>query len=352
MEDDMAKYNFSCDYLEGAHPKIMQRMAEINTVQEPGYGTDSVSESAREKIRSAVGIPDAEVYFLVGGTQTNAVVIDGILRRYEGVLAASTGHIAVHEAGAIEYCGHKVLPVPGAEDKIMAEQLDACLRAFFADDNRDHMVQPGMVYISQPTEFGSLYSAAELAALHQVCLRYQLPLYVDGARLAYALAAPENDVTLPMLAANCEAFYIGGTKCGAWIGEAVVFPKRGLVPHFFTLIKEHGALLAKGRLIGLQFDTLFTDNLYLEAGQNAIREARKIRRVLRECGYRFYAENPTNQILLVLPDAQYRAISREVELGFWEKADASHTVARIATSWATTGEKTEYLCGVLRKYAE
>ena len=348
----MARYNFSCDYLEGAHPKIVQRMAEENALQEPGYGTDSVSESAREKIRGAVGIPDAEVYFLVGGTQANTVVIDGFLRRYEGVVAAGTGHIAVHEAGAIEYCGHKVLTIPGCRDKMSAEQLEEFMAAFLADESRDHMVQPGMVYISFPTEFGSLYSAGELAALHEACLRHHLPLYVDGARLAYALAAPENDITLPVLAANCEAFYIGGTKCGAWLGEAVVFPKRGTIPHFFTLVKEHGALLAKGRLAGIQFDTLFTDNLYEEIGKNAIRAAQEIRKVLRACGYRFFSENPTNQIFIILPDEQYRAISGEAVLGFWEKADETHTVARIATSWATTAEQTEDLCRVLKEHAE
>lgn len=344
----MPKLNFTCDYSEGAHPKIVSRMAAENMHQFPGYGTDEICESAREKIRTACGTPDADVFFLVGGTQTNSVIIDGFLRPCEGVIAVSSGHIAIHEAGAIEFGGHKVLPVPGEEDKLSAPALESYLDDFGEDENHDHMVQPGMVYISQPTEYGSLYSREELESLHEVCLRHHLPLYVDGARLAYALAADGNDVTLPVLAENCEAFYIGGTKCGAWIGEAVVFPKRNTIPHFFTLMKTHGALLAKGFLLGIQFDTLFTDNLYGKIGSSAIQAAKEIRTCLRECGYTQCFENPTNQIFANLEDSQYERISADVELGFWEKSDADHTIARIATSWATTRQNVQQLCEILR----
>lgn len=241
------RLSFSCDYLEGAHPAILQRLCETNFAQTAGYGTDEYCESAREKIRAACGAPNAEIHFLVGGTQTNATVIDALLRSYEGVIAADTGHISVHEAGAIEFGGHKVLTLPQENGKITASQIRALLDQYEDDANRDHTVMPGMVYLSQPTEYGTLYSKKELAAISALCREKRLPLYIDGARLAYALACPENDVTLRDLAALCDIFYIGGTKCGALLGEAVVIPQPGLIPHFFTIIKQHGALLAKGR---------------------------------------------------------------------------------------------------------
>ena len=267
------RLSFSCDYLEGAHPAILQRLCETNFAQTAGYGTDEYCESAREKIRAACGAPNAEIHFLVGGTQTNATVIDALLRSYEGVIAADTGHISVHEAGAIEFGGHKVLTLPQENGKITASQIRALLDRYEDDANRDHTVMPGMVYLSQPTEYGTLYSKKELAAISALCREKRLPLYIDGARLAYALACPENDVTLRDLAALCDIFYIGGTKCGALLGEAVVIPQPGLIPHFFTIIKQHGALLAKGRLLGIQFDTLFTDGLYERIGADAVRYA-------------------------------------------------------------------------------
>lgn len=346
----MSRISFACDYLEGAMPEILKRMEETDFEQVPGYGFDPVSLSAKEKIRKACETPEADIYFLIGGTQANAVVIDGFLHRYEGVVSAGTGHVAVHEAGAIEYCGHKVLTVPGAFDKLTAEELEDYMENFLHDENRDHMVQPGIVYISQPTEYGSLYHADELEKLHETCQKYHLPLYVDGARLASGLAARDNDVSLPYLAHHCEAFYIGGTKCGAYIGEAVVFPKHDTIPHFFTLIKEHGALLAKGRLTGIQFDTLFTDDLYFKGGRHAVEQADRIRAVLKECGYQFDIINTTNQIFIVLDNEKYKKISEEVELSFWEKKDADHTVVRIATSWATRPENTDKLCEILRRY--
>ena len=334
---------FSCDYMEGAHPEILRRLLETNLMKSPGYGTDAFSESAREKIRAACRAPEADVYLLVGGTQTNATLIDALLRSYQGVVAAETGHISTHEAGAIEAGGHKVLTLPQHEGKLRAEDLLRLVTAFQQDANNEHMVMPGMVYISQPTEYGTLYSLAELTEISGICRRFGLPLYVDGARLAYALACPENDVTLPDLASLCDVFYIGGTKCGALFGEAVVIPRHGFIPHLFTMIKQHGALLAKGRIAGVQFETLFTDGLYERIGQNAIRTAERIRAALKEKGYRLAIGAPTNQIFVVFENAQAEALSEKVEMAFWERPDDAHTVMRIATSWATTDEDVDAL---------
>ena len=339
---------FASDYMEGAHPAIMERLMETNIQSTPGYGTDEYSENARELIRKACGCPDALVYFLIGGTQTNATVIDSVLHRYEGVLAADTGHVAVHEAGAIEFTGHKVLTIQGTAGKISAADVKKYVDDYYADDSYEHMVKPGMVYISQPTEYGTMYSLEELTALSEVCHSAEIPLYVDGARLAYALACPSNDVTLKDLARLADVFYIGGTKCGCLFGEAVVVPDPELIPHFFSLIKQHGALLAKGRLSGIQFETLFKDGLYEKLGEPAIKAAEKIRAVLKDNGYKFYLENPTNQILIVLENKRVEELKKDVELGFWEKYDDSHTVMRIATSWATTDEKTEKLIELLK----
>lgn len=341
------RISFASDYLEGAHPAILQKLMETNMLQTAGYGFDEFSEAARAKIREACEAPAADIFFLIGGTQTNATVIDAILHSYEGVVAADTGHVSVHEAGAIEFGGHKVLPIAHENGKLTASAIDAYVRAFYADGNHDHMVAPGMVYLSQPTEYGTLYSLAELTAISNVCHEHHLPLYLDGARLAYALACGANDVTLPDIAKLCDAFYIGGTKCGALFGEAVVFPQHDFIPHFFTITKQHGALLAKGRIAGIQFDTLFTDRLYWKIGQNAIDAADKIRSVLREKGYPFALENPTNQIFIVLTKEKCEELAKEVELGFWENIDAEHTVMRIATSWATTEEHVNRLLKLL-----
>lgn len=343
----MSKLNFACDYLEGAHPAILRRLLETNLVKTDGYGEDEYSESAREKIRVACEAPQAEIHFLVGGTQANATVIDGLLRRWQGVLAAETGHIATHEAGAVEAGGHKVLTLPQHNGKLMASDVKAALDSWKNDDNRDHMVMPGMVYISQPTESGTLYSLAELEVLSAVCREAGVFLYADGARLAYALVCPENDVTLPDLARLCDAFYIGGTKCGALFGEAVVFPKPGIAPHFFTLVKQHGALLAKGRIAGLQFETLFTDDLYGQIGQTAIAAASRIRATLWDKGYTLVMENPTNQIFVLLDKEQYTRLTSRAILSFWEQPDPEHTVMRIATSWATTDDDVDALIACL-----
>ena len=346
-EETRMKLNFSSDYLEGAHPAILQRLTETNFQKTAGYGSDVYSEAARDKIRTACEAPEAEIYFLVGGTQANATVIDAMLSPWQGVVAAETGHIAVHEAGAIEAGRHKVITVPHRDGKLAAEGLETLAAAFWQDDNREHMVAPGLVYISQPTEYGTLYSLAELEALRAVCDRYDLRLYADGARLAYALACPGNDVTLPDLARLCDAFYIGGTKCGALFGEAVVFPRANTVPHFFTLVKQHGALMAKGRVAGLQFDTLFTGGLYEAIGRQAVAAAEQLRKALREKGYTLAFEAPTNQIFVLLSGEQLRKLSPRVEMAFWEKPDPEHTVMRLATSWATRPEDVEQLISCL-----
>ena len=345
----MGKISFASDYMEGAHEAILSRLGEINYEKMQGYGTDALSERAREKIRSACGCPDADVFFLVGGTQTNATVISALLRSYEGVAAAASGHISTHEAGAIELGGHKVLTLPEHEGKITAADLRELLVRFETDETRDHLVRPGMVYVSHPTESGTLYTRSELGKISGVCREYGLPLYLDGARLAYALACRSSDVSLEELARLCDVFYIGGTKCGALFGEAVVIPKGGLIPHFFTIMKQHGALLAKGWLLGLQFDVLFTDGLYLKIGQAAVAAASRIRSALREYGYRLYWETPANQVFVILENAQMERLAESVEFSFWEKYDETHTVVRLATSWATTEEDTEKLIGVLKE---
>ena len=340
--------SFQNDYQEGAHEKILKRLMETNLEPQSGYGSDSYTESAKEKIRKVCECPQADVWFLTGGTQTNQNVIDAMLQPYEGVVAASTGHVSVHEAGAIEFTGHKVLTIPQHEGKIYAEELESYLRGFWEDTDHEHMVFPGMVYISQPTEYGTLYSLEELTALSETCRKYHLPLYADGARLAYALASPENDVTLKDLAKLCDVFYIGGTKCGALFGEAVVIPDPALIPHFFTIIKQHGALFAKGRILGIQFDTLFTDDLYLHIGESALDCAAAIKSALKENGYQFFLETPTNQIFIILEDEVLHRLEEQAEFSFWEKYDDSHTVIRIATSWATTKEHTDALIELLK----
>ena len=317
------RLSFSCDYLEGAHPAILQRLCETNFAQTAGYGTDEYCESAREKIRAACGAPNAEIHFLVGGTQTNATVIDALLRSYEGVIAADTGHISVHEAGAIEFGGHKVLTLPQENGKITASQIRALLDQYEDDANRDHTVMPGMVYLSQPTEYGTLYSKKELAAISALCREKRLPLYIDGARLAYALACPENDVTLRDLAALCDIFYIGGTKCGA--------------------------LLAKGRLLGIQFDTLFTDGLYERIGADAVRYADAIRRAMAENGYLPCFPSPTNQSFCIVSEQQRKELAERVDFSVWEQYDETHSIIRFATSWATREEDVNALCRILRE---
>ena len=338
---------FVNDYCEGAHPAILQKLLETNMEKLSGYGTDKYCDSAKEKIRKACGCPDADVFFLVGGTQTNATIIGSVLNRYEGVLAAQTGHVSCHEAGAIEYTGHKVLTLPAENGKIKAESITDYVETFYGDESHDHMVFPGMVYISHPTEYGTLYSKKELEELSIVCHEYDAPLYLDGARLGYGLVSEENDVTLADIASLCDAFYIGGTKVGALCGEAVIFPKNNAPKHFMTTVKQHGALLAKGRVLGVQFDTLFTDNLYFEISKNAIKTADTLKQALKEKGYTFYIDSPTNQIFLVLEDERLKELEQKVAISFWEKADDNHTIIRLATSWATKEEEIKALIEIL-----
>lgn len=338
---------FENDYSEGAHEAILQRICETNMEQLPGYGTDRYCELAKEKIRQACGKEDADIYFLVGGTQTNQTVISSVLNSYEGVIAAETGHVSLHEAGAIEYTGHKVIALPQENGKLSAETVEEYLRTFYMDDSHDHMVFPGMVYISHPTEYGTLYTKGELAELSALCSQYGIPLYLDGARLGYGLVAENTDVTLEDIAEFCDVFYIGGTKVGALCGEAVVFSKGDAPRHFLTMIKQRGALLAKGRLLGVQFDTLFTDDLYKKIAQNAADTAKKLKEVFVEKGYTFYLDSPTNQIFIVLKNKQMEQLKEQVVFSYWEKYDEEHTVVRFATSWATKMSDVEALAQLL-----
>ena len=338
---------FMSDYTEGAHPKILERLAETNLVSMPGYGDDPLCQSAREKIAAACGRDDLQICLLTGGTQTNLIVISTMLRRFEAVVAADTGHVSTHEAGAIEYTGHKVITLPGREGKLSAESLRRCLEGFYADGNHEHMPFPGMVYISYPTEYGTLYSKAELEALSEICRRYAIPLYLDGARLGYGLMSPAADLTLSDIAELCDVFYIGGTKVGALCGEALVFTRRNMPEHFLTLIKQQGALLAKGRLLGAQFDALFTDDLYWELSRHAVQMAMELKAALREKGYPLYLDSPTNQQFVLLTDEQMERLGRDVAFSFWEKPDADHTVVRLATSWATRPEDVQALKALL-----
>ena len=333
---------FNSDYLEGAHPSIMVRLAETNMVQTVGYGEDEYCEAAREKIKTACQAPEADVHFLVGGTQTNTTVIAAILRPWQGVISAVSGHINCHEAGAIESTGHKVITLPTTNGKITAQQVQDYVEWHRNDESTEHIVQPGMVYISHPTEGGTLYTKAELTALYDTCRRYGLPLFIDGARLGYGLMAEESDMTLPEIARLCDVFYIGGTKVGALCGEAVVFP-HGAPAHFMTMVKQQGALLAKGRLLGIQFDVLFTDDLYQTISKNAIETAAVLKKGLAEKGYSFFMDSPTNQVFIVLSNEQLAALEGKAKFGFWEKYDDTHTVVRIATSWATRMEEVEQL---------
>lgn len=332
--------SFENDYIQGAHPEVLKRLTETNLEPLSGYGTDPYCESAREKIRRECGCPEAEIHFLVGGTQTNAVVIDAMLKGYEGVVAADTGHVAVHEAGAVEYTGHKVLTIPHHSGKIDPGELKEYLEGFYQDANHEHMVFPGMVYLSHPTELGTLYSRKELEEISQICREYEIPLFLDGARLGYGLMSSDTDVTLQDVAQLCDVFYIGGTKVGALCGEAVVFPEKA-PRHFLTSVKQHGALLAKGRLLGIQFDTLFTDNLYFDISRHAIERAEELKRVLQEKGCTFAWESPTNQQFVILEDSTVRRLKEHVVFSFWEKADDTHTVVRFVTSWATRKEEIE-----------
>ena len=353
------KISFSSDYTRNAHPAILKRLTDMGLEQNVGYGTDPICDSAAEKIKKACECPGAEVFFLVGGTQTNQTIIDMLLESYEGVVAAGTGHIAAHEAGAIEFSGHKVLTLPNEGEetyterygsnigKISAKDLEAYLDTFFADGNHEHMVFPGAVYISHPTEYGTLYTKKELSDISEVCRAAGIPLFLDGARLGYGLMSKRTDVTLRDIAQLTDVFYIGGTKVGAMFGEAVVFTKGGKPRHHVPIIKQHGALLAKGWLLGVQFDTLFTDDLYFSISKNAIDMAEELKSRLKEKNYEFFLDSPTNQQFIIVDNDKLNELDENVGYSFWEKYDNNHTVIRLATDWATTKEELDTLMNYL-----
>lgn len=335
--------SFECDYIAGAHPEILKRLAETNMESLPGYGMDHYTASAKEKIKTACGCPDAEVEFLVGGTQTNSVIISTMLRDWEGVISADNGHIFVHESGAVEYGGHKVLMIPGKNGKLAASDIRQFLRKFYSDVTNDHMVFPGMVYISHPTEMGTLYSKAELEELSELCREYGMTLFLDGARLGYGLMSNESDMTLKDIARLVDVFYIGGTKVGALCGEAVVFTKGSKPAHFMTSVKKRGALLAKGRLLGIQFDTLFTDDLYFKISRHAIEMAERVKEIIREKGWKVYMDSPTNQQLILMTEEEMAELGKTVAFDRWGIYDDTHTIVRLATSWSTTEEDIKIL---------
>ncbi len=335
--------SFENDYNTGAHEKILEKLTEINLDATSGYGNDKYCEGAKKKILEACGLEDADVYMLVGGTQTNSVIIATMLKDCEGVLTIDTGHINVHEAGAIEYTGHKIITLPNKDGKLEAADLEEYLRVFHADPTKSHMVYPGMAYISFPTELGTIYSKKELKDLYEICQKYEIPLFIDGARLIYGLACKECDLTLKDIAALCDVFYIGGTKCGTLFGEAVVFTKNNTPKYFDTLVKQHGALLAKRWLIGMQFDTLFTDDLYIEIGKHAIETAMHLKKTFIEKGHRLYIDSPSNQQYVIFEDSFIDNLEKEVKFGFWEKIDENHTAIRFVTSWATQMEDIDRL---------
>lgn len=332
---------FDTDYMEGAHPVVMQRLVDTNLEHTVGYGSDEYSVQAREAIREACGAPDALVQFLVGGTQTNATVLDALLRRHEGVLCAETAHINVHESGAVEHSGHKVLTLPAHDGKVCPKEVDHYITEFYRDDTYEHMVAPGVLYITQPTEYGTLYSLSELEELSAICHNHDIPLYLDGARLGYALASDKADFTLKDIARLCDVFYIGGTKCGAMFGEAVVAADPKRLPHFFPLVKQHGALMAKGRLQGVQFLTLFTDNLYVKIARHANELAMRLRSAFVEKGYKMAIDSLTNQQFVVLPNDVLDRLLQYATFELWGPRGEKETTVRFVMSWATTDEDVE-----------
>ncbi|MBR6322370.1 MAG: low specificity L-threonine aldolase [Lachnospiraceae bacterium] len=334
--------SFVNDYSETACEEILRRLTALGSLKSPGYGEDAFCQSAKEKIREAVGCPDADIFFLVGGTQTNATVLDAILETFEGVIAADTGHINAHEAGAVELLGHKILTIPGKDGKLDPGAVRKWLEDFYAEPTHEHMVAPGAVYISQPTEYGTIYTKEELQSLRALTKEYGLRLYLDGARLGYALASPGNDVGFKDIGALTDAFYIGGTKQGALMGEAVVFPEK-TPKHFFSIMKQHGALLAKGFLLGLQFDTLFTDDLYVKLSRRAVASAKRLREIFVSKGYRLAPETESNQSFVALTQEEAAALQENVEFGYWGPLDEKSSVYRFVCSVTTTPEEVEEL---------
>lgn len=334
---------FQCDYAEGAHPLILKKMEETNFEQTTGYGTDVYCESAREKIKELCNQAEADVHFLVGGTQANFTVISAVLRPYQGVVAAVTGHINVHETGAVEATGHKVLPLPSEDGKITAAQVRECYEAHWNDADHEHIVQPGMVYISHPTENGTLYSREELTALYNTCRELGLPLFLDGARMGYGVMSEASTLSLADIAALTDVFYIGGTKVGALFGEAVVITNPSLKKDFRYLIKQHGGMLAKGRLLGIQFDTLFENGLYFEIAKHADELAMQLKEAFVKKGYALRYDSYTNQQFPILPNVHIEKLKEKYSFAFWEAVDEDYSAVRFCTSWATKEEAVEAL---------
>ncbi len=327
---------FNCDYMAGAHPEILASLCDTNLIKSVGYGFDSFTAEAKSTILKACGLEKGAVFFMQGGTQTNKTVIDRLLSRNDGVLCCDSAHINVHESGAIEADGHKVIALPGVDGKLEAAAVSRYMEDFYNDDTNEHMVRPSMVYISYPTEFGTLYSHKELEQLSSVCQKFNMPLFIDGARLAYGLAAENADVSLHDIAALADVFYIGGTKCGALFGEAVVTRRPELLPRFMSVMKLHGALLAKGRLLAVQFQTLFTDNLYLRIGRHADKLAMQLKEGLLAKGYTTFIDSPTNQQFFILPNGVIDSLSKEVGFELWGPRGEKESKVRFVTDWSTT----------------
>lgn len=341
---------FACDYAEGAHPGVLRRLLETNLEQTVGYGEDAYCDSARDLIRDLCQDDRLDVHFLVGGTQTNATVIAAALRPYQGVIAAESGHINVHETGAIEATGHKVLSVPSQDGKLSAFEVRRVYDAHWQDGTREHMVQPGMVYLSQPTENGTLYRLAELTDLWETCQELGLLLYIDGARLGYGLMSPACDMTLPELAQRCDAFSIGGTKQGILFGEALILAHPSLKRDFRYHIKQRGGLLAKGRLLGLQFCAILEDGVYFELSRHADRLALELRRAFEERGYEMLYDSYTNQQYPILPDELLEKLEEDFAFSIWTKPDETHTAIRVCTSWATEEQAVKDLICALDRF--
>ena len=331
--------SFASDYTEGAHPKVLQHFLERNLVTLQGYGSDPDTGEAKRKICAACGRDDLQIQFLTGGTQTNRIAISCMLRCYEGVVSAATGHVNVHESGAIESSGHKVLALPHTDGKLMADVLARYMETYLADDTAEHMVRPGMVYISHPTEVGTLYTKAELTALSETCRKYGIPLYLDGARMGYGIMSPASDVSLQDIVELTDLFYIGGTKVGALCGEALVFTKHNMPVHFLSVIKQQGALLAKMRVVSQQFDALFTDGLYWEIGRHAVDMALKMKKMFTDRGYPLFFDSPTNQQFFILTNEQIERLQKDVAFSLWERLDENRAAVRFCTSWSTTEEQ-------------
>ena len=331
--------SFECDYNNGACQEVIDNLVRYNSSKPTPYGFDEFSERGKGRIRETIGMPDAQIFFLTGGTQANATTIDSMLYQYEGVISVGSGHINVHEAGAVEFTEHKIITIADTDGKMEAKVLDKYLDDYMHDGNKDHAVHPGLVYITFPTELGTIYTAKELDNLYQVCQQYEIPLYIDGARLGYGLMAEGNDITLPYLARHCDVFYIGGTKIGALCGEAVVFTNRKAHKHFFSIQKQHGAVIAKGALIGLQFDALFTNDLYFRLSEHAIKMAMQMKEIFRSKGYQFLVDSPTNQQFVIIDNVQVDKLSQKMLFTHFGQADKHHTICRFVTSWATTQDE-------------